>query len=130
MIAALLPALIPILGDVLKRAIPDPEAQAKAQTELTLALAQNAQKLEELGANIVKSEAEGESWLQRNWRPMTMLTFVGLIVARMLGFAAPGISEAEYLALWNIMEFGLGGYVVARSAEKIAPQVAQALRRN
>jgi hypothetical protein len=58
-----------------------------------------------------------------------MLVFVGLITARWFGWAAPELSEAEYLKLWSIVEFGLGGYVVGRSVEKIAPTVAEALRR-
>jgi len=53
-----------------------------------------------------------------------MLTFGGLIVARWLGFSAPGISEAEILKLWSIVELGLGGYVIGRSAEKIIPSIA------
>ena len=58
-----------------------------------------------------------------------MLVFVGLIVARWFGWAAPGLSEAEYLKLWSIVEFGLGGYVIGRSVEKIAPSIASAMKR-
>jgi hypothetical protein len=55
-----------------------------------------------------------------------MLTFTALIVALWLGYSAPGISEAEVLKLWDIVQLGLGGYVIGRSAEKIVPQIAQA----
>ena len=57
-----------------------------------------------------------------------MLTFGGLIVARWLGYSAPGISEAEILKLWSIVEFGLGGYIVGRSVEKVVPQITDALK--
>jgi hypothetical protein len=66
---------------------------------------------------VVKAEAQGQSWLQRTWRPITMLVFVGLIVARWLGWSAPNLGEAEVLKLWDIVEIGLGGYVIGRSAE-------------
>jgi hypothetical protein len=56
-----------------------------------------------------------------------MLTFGGLIVARWLGWSAPGISDAEVLKLWDIVQLGLGGYVIGRSAEKIAPSIAKAI---
>ncbi len=79
-------------------------------------------------ADIVKTEAASSHWLAANWRPLVMLTFCGLIVARWFGWAAPNLSEAEYLKLWSIVEFGLGGYVVGRSAEKIAGPIADALR--
>lgn len=78
-------------------------------------------------ADIVKTEAASSNWLAASWRPLTMLTFTALIVARWFGWAAPNLSEAEYLKLWDIVQFGLGGYVVGRSVEKIAPSIAEAL---
>ena len=79
-------------------------------------------------ADIVKAEAASEHWLVATWRPLLMLVFGGLIVARWFGWAAPNLSEAEYLKLWSIVEFGLGGYVVGRSVEKIAPSIADAIK--
>ena len=58
-----------------------------------------------------------------------MLTFGGLIVARWFGWAAPNLSEAEYLKLWSIVELGIGGYVIGRSAEKVFPTIAQVLKK-
>lgn len=78
-------------------------------------------------SDIVKTEAASNHWLAANWRPLLMLTFGGLIVARWFGWAAPGLSEAEYLKLWSIVEFGLGGYVVGRSVEKVAGPIADAI---
>ena len=80
-------------------------------------------------ADIVKTEAASNHWLAANWRPLLMMAFGGLIVARWFGWAAPGLSEAEYLKLWSIVEFGLGGYVVGRSVEKIAPSIAGAFNK-
>lgn len=80
-------------------------------------------------AEIVKTEAASQHWLAANWRPILMLTFGGLIVARWFGWTAPNLSEAEYLHLWDIVELGIGGYVVGRSVEKVVPAVAGALRR-
>jgi hypothetical protein len=57
-----------------------------------------------------------------------MLTFGALIVARWLGYAAPGLSETEVTKLWSIVELGIGGYVIGRSAEKILPSLADAVR--
>lgn len=129
MIQALIPVLAPILGNIIKSKFPDPAEAAKAEAELTAQLWQNAHQLNAAAADIIKTEAASSHWLASNWRPLTMLVFVGLIGARWFGFAAPGLSEAEYLKLWSIVEFGLGGYVVGRSVEKIAPAVAGALKR-
>jgi hypothetical protein len=129
MIHALIPALAPILGTFIKSKFPDPTEAAKAEAEMNAQLWANAHQLNAAAADIIKTEAESGHWLTSNWRPITMLVFVALIVARWFGWAAPGLSEAEYLKLWTIVEFGLGGYVVGRSVEKIAPTIAGALRK-
>ncbi len=80
-------------------------------------------------ADIIKTEAASSHWLAANWRPLMMLTFCALIVARWFGLAAPNLSEAEYLKLWDILQLGLGGYVIGRSVEKTVPTIADALKR-
>ncbi|BBM89349.1 hypothetical protein COTS27_01047 [Spirochaetota bacterium] len=76
-------------------------------------------------ASIIRAEAQGQSWLQRNWRPILMLGF-GFIVlsnyaiapyARMVGLELPTLVLPP--ALLNLLTVGIGGYVVGRSAEKI-----------
>ena len=129
MIQALIPVLAPILGKILDKAIPDKDAREKAQAAALSQLMEHQHEIEQVAGQIVRTEAASSHWLAANWRPLTMLTFTGLIVARWFGFAAPGLSEAEYLALWDIVEIGLGGYIVGRSAEKIVPTVAQAMKR-
>lgn len=129
MIAALIPVLAPILGQFIKSKFPDPAEAAQAEAELTAQLWQNAHQLNAAAAEIIKTEAQSGHWLAAIWRPVVMLTFAGLIVARWFGWAAPNLSEAEYLKLWSIVEFGLGGYVVGRSVEKIAPSIASAFKK-
>lgn len=122
-------SFLPIIGDVLDKVIPDPVAQADAKVKL-MELAQKGEFAEmNARADIIKAEASSESWLAQSWRPIMMLTFGALIVARWMGFAAPGISEDEILKLWSIVELGLGGYVVGRTVEKIVPQVVGALKK-
>ena len=129
MLQALIPVLAPILGKVVGNLFPDPEQKAKAEAEMLRQLMEHQAQIETAAASIIKAEAESTHWLAANWRPITMLTFLGLIVARWFGWAAPSLSEAEYIKLWSIVEFGLGGYVVGRSVEKIAPSIADALSR-
>jgi hypothetical protein len=128
MIQALVPVLAPILGKILDKAIPDTAAREQAQAAAMTQLLAHQHEIEQAAGQIIKTEAASTHWLAANWRPLTMLTFCGLIVARWFGFAAPELSEAEYLALWDIVELGLGGYVVGRSAEKIIPAAAAAMR--
>ena len=72
----------------------------------------------EAQAKIVLAEAQG-SWLQRNWRPLLMVIFAGLVVAHWFGFTASNIPESVQNSLLNIVMVGVGGYVtssVARAA--------------
>jgi hypothetical protein len=132
MLAALLPVLGPIFGQVAKSIFPNAEDELKRmemQNQIQLALINNGAALEQAAASVVKAEAESEHWLTANWRPILMLTFGALIVARWLGWTAPAISQEEYLKLWSIVEIGVGGYVIGRSVEKVAPAVASALKK-
>lgn len=129
MLQALIPALAPILGKVVGNLFPDPTERAKAEAEAMRQLMSHQAEIEQAAARIIQTEAASGHWLAANWRPIVMLVFCGLIVARWFGWAAPNLSEAEYLKLWSIVEFGLGGYVVGRSVEKIAPSIAGALRK-
>lgn len=123
MLAALLPALASILGKL----IPDPEQRAAAQLKL-LELHQGGQLAElQAAVSVIVAEASG-NWLQRSWRPLMMLTFTVLIVARWMGWTAPNLAPAEYDHLWSIVQLGIGGYVIGRSAEKVAPAIVEAVR--
>jgi hypothetical protein len=101
-----------------------PDAGEMERSKVQMALAIFAGQ-----AEIVKAEAQSQHWLAACWRPILMLTFGGLIVARWLGWSAPNISEAEILKLWEIVQFGLGGYVVGRSVEKVIPSIAGAMKK-
>ena len=82
-------------------------------------------KILEAKAKIITAEATGQSWLQRNWRPITMLTFLGLVVADSFGLLTFRLAAEA----WTLLQIGLGGYVVGRSAEKIVPQVAKVMKK-
>jgi hypothetical protein len=132
MLAALLPILGGIFGQVTKNLFPDPADELKRielENQLQLAMMQQSAALDQAAASIISDEAKGESWLQRSWRPLTMMTFVGLVVAKWLGFTAPGVSEAIELELMTLIQIGLGGYVGGRTVEKVAPVIAAALKK-
>lgn len=71
-------------------------------------------------ASVINTEAKGESWLQRNWRPITMLVFLTLIVLHYLGLLAFPIADQ----MWALLKIGIGGYIVSRGVEKTAASVA------
>ena len=116
--SAILGPVISGLFSVIDKAVEDNDQATQIKARLQeMVLTGQMREIEEAAANI-RAEAMGDSWLQRSWRPLTMLTFVSLIVAKWLGFTAPGVTEAVELALFEIIKIGLGGYVVGRSVEK------------
>ena len=76
-------------------------------------------KLLDSQSRIVEAEAKGQSWLQRNWRPITMLTFLVLVVCDSFGWLAFRLSGEA----WTLLQIGLGGYVVGRTGEKIVEKI-------
>lgn len=80
-------------------------------------------------ASIIIAEAKSESWLARSWRPLTMLSFVVLIGAFWFGLTPETVSQESIDAMFLLVQVGLGGYVVGRSAEKTAGAVATALKK-
>jgi len=76
-------------------------------------------KLLDAQGRIVEAEAKGQSWMQRNWRPITMLTFLVLVVFDCFGILKFRLSNQA----WLLLQIGLGGYVVGRTGEKIVDKI-------
>lgn len=105
------------------------EERLQAQTRIMMVQAQvMGQVLEyeksmlEAQSAVIQAEAKGESWIQRSWRPITMLTFVALVVARWLGLTVDVTQEVE-IQLMHLIQLGLGGYILGRSGEKIVKSI-------
>lgn len=128
-LAGIKDALAPV-RDIVAKVSRDPQAAAEAQA--TLLEAENALAANVLGyekavvlaaQSIIVAEAQSESWLTRNWRPLCMVWCMGLVTVT-LGMAAFGVGmPADYQELDNqlltLVTVGLGGYVVSRGGEKI-----------
>ena len=106
--------------------------EEKDSAKIQLAIAQgtldagftNAQK------DIIVAEATGHSWVQQSWRPITMLSFVFIIfwnfvlgpigtwLAAFVGGPAFPVLDLP-TGLWATINVGLGGYITARTVEKV-----------
>lgn len=82
-------------------------------------------------SSVIVAEAKGDSWLQRNWRPMLMTLF-GFIVFNnyvLYPYLSLFWEQAPVLEipgpLWGLLKIGVGGYVVGRSSEKIVDKVKE-----
>jgi hypothetical protein len=90
----------------------------KVENELLAKVIDYESQLLEGKTKIITAEATGQSWLQRSWRPITMLTFLVLVVMDSFGWLANPLADEA----WLLLQLGLGGYVAGRSAEKITKQ--------
>jgi hypothetical protein len=81
-------------------------------------------KLLDAKKTIITAEAQSQSWIARNWRPITMLTFLFLVVLDSLGLLPFRLAGEA----WTLLQIGLGGYVVGRSAEKVTNVISQGKR--
>ena len=109
-------------------------AMAKLQNDVTakqidlLSKQRNLDKqLLESQSSIITTESKREAWIARSWRPITMLTFLVIIVLHSLGVITLQNEFAD--KFMTLVQIGLGGYVIGRSAEKAAPAIAKAIGR-
>src|SRR5260370_16095695 len=117
-----------IIGKVLDKVLVDATKKAEIAAAFVQEMMAQRAALDMAAADIIKAEATSGGWLTRSWRPIVMLTFTALIVLRWLRWSAPALGEAEVLELWAIVKIGLGGYIIGRSGEKMAPAIADAVK--
>ena len=92
---------------------------AKMEHAITAKMIDYETKLLTSQTDIIKAEAQGGSWIQKSWRPITMLGFLLIVLLDSFGIAQLDADRVE--SVYGLLKIGLGGYVVGRSAEKIAP---------
>ena len=111
-------AFIPLIGSVIERLFPDPKEAANAKLKvMEMQMTGELEVLKQSGT-IITAESSSEHWLVAAWRPMVMLTFTGLIVARWFGLTTEQITPELESQLFDIIKIGIGGYVIGRSVEK------------
>jgi hypothetical protein len=111
------------VGNVIDKLFTSEEERLKAKNEIFKVLQEQQLELQKLQTEIIVTEAKG-NWLQRSWRPILMLAFGFIVIyvkfiAPLFNFPIPEL-ENEF---WNLLQLGIGGYVVGRSAEKIASKI-------
>ena len=111
------------VGNVIDKLFTSEEERLKAKNEVFKVLQEQQLELQKLQTEVILAEANG-NWMQRSWRPILMLAF-GFIVIY-VKFIAPLFSlpipplENEF---WDLLQLGIGGYVVGRSVEKVAGNI-------
>lgn len=119
MFSALLGPLIGGIFGVIDKAVEDKDQAAQIKAKLQEMVLSGQMKEIESAAQIIVAEAQGDSWLQRSWRPLLMVLFGVIIANNYLVVPLFGTPAAEIPPdMWDLLKLGVGGYVLGRSVEK------------
>jgi hypothetical protein len=124
LVAKALSAITGPLFGVIDKAVTDKDEANRLKQEIQSQLIDSENSVVKAQMQIILAEAAGESWLQRNWRPLLMIVIVAIIgnnylIAPYLG-AMFGVGLQLDLPdrLWDLMTLGVGGYVAGRTVDK------------
>ena len=112
------------VGGIIDKLSTSDDEKLNAKAKLTEIVLTSLNSLYNAQKDVLMKEMSG-NWLQKSWRPLTMLTFVTLLVLRWTGLATHDLPIELESQLMEIIKLGLGGYVIGRSAENITKSVTQ-----
>ena len=128
MLGAVAP-LAKILFNTIDKAVPDKDLQEKLKAQLQTQLLQSHTQELTAAAKIIEAEAKA-GWFASSWRPLLMYVLIFILVwnyvigpvikvftGAVISFELPG-------DVWTLLNVGLGGYVIGRSAESVARTMA------
>ena len=128
MLGAIAP-LAKILFNTIEKAVPDKDLQEKLKAELQTQLLQSHTQELKAAASIIEAEAKA-GWFASSWRPLLMYVLIFILVwnyvigpvikifmGAVITFELPG-------DVWSLLQIGLGGYVLGRSAESVTRTMA------
>lgn len=111
----LLSGLVGEITSVIRTLSVSSKEKKQIEADLIAAVARQEEALSRGQADIIRGEARG-NWLQRSWRPVVMLVFAAIVLIGTF-FDLSILSDTS--RFWDLLEIGIGGYVIGRSAEKI-----------
>lgn len=103
------------IGNIVDRLSVSSREKQKIQEEIQSLVYRYRSELVREQSAAVGDETRG-NWLQRSWRPIVMPVFTLLVVLGVFT-GAPLLSDNS--RFWDLLEIGVGGYVIGRSGEQI-----------
>jgi len=113
------------VSNVIGKFIEDKDQANELESALKNHLLEQETKFVSYQRDNISAEINSESCLARNWRPIMMLAFVGIIVNNYMLipylklFGVPFVEMAIPDPMWSLLKLGVSGYVVGRSGEKM-----------
>ena len=117
--------IIPSIGKSIQKFVPDKDLAAQLTHDIESKLVNLQSDVIQAKASIIVAVAQGQSTIQRTWRPITMLTFVAIIAnnyiivpyAVSFGLSVPMLDIPP--GMWGLLTVGIGGYIGGRTYEKV-----------
>ena len=116
------------VGKIVDDVVTTKEEKEVLKNQLYQAMMETTLRSQAIQAGIVTKEAGG-NWFQRTWRPLVMLSFAFIVVFQFFLYPvarsfSPDLPELPEMGadFWALLQLGIGGYVIGRTAEKIIPQ--------
>lgn len=121
---------VPVIGKlfgqlfgIIDQVVEDKDQAARLKHDLEMQMVEKdfsfIEKEIEARAAVVAAEAQGASWLQRNWRPLLMLTFTYVIAHNYIVSPLCSLPRLELPPdMWELLKLGMGGYIIGRTVEK------------
>ena len=116
--------LVSEIGGIIDSLTLSSKEKMQLRASLTEALSRFEADLQKEQSSVIRSESQG-NWLQRSWRPLVMLTFSAVVL---LGIFTPLPLPDDGSRFWDLLEIGLGGYVIGRSCESVSLELGKRVK--
>jgi hypothetical protein len=121
--------LAKILFSTIEKSVPDKDLQEKLKAQLQTQILQSHSEELTAASRVIEAEAKA-GWFSASWRPLLMYVLIFILVWNYI--LGPVIKFFFHAAItidlpgdvWTLLQIGLGGYVVGRSAESVARTMA------
>ena len=116
--------ILRVIDNVVDKAVVDKNKRLELKSGLKKQILAHTEKIIDAQKEIILAEAKG-GWMQRNWRPILMLSLVAILINNYILFpylasVTDAVKVLEFPAgFWALINLGIGGYVGARTVEKI-----------
>ena len=117
--------------DLVGQFVEDKDKANELETAIKNKLIGLEQEVVKAQRDTIVAEANSQSFIARNWRPIMMLTFVFIIANNYILFPYVQLFGGTALeleipdAMWGLLKIGVGGYVMGRSGEKMVESYAK-----
>ena len=118
------PGMISSVTGLASKFIADKDLKEKLESAIKEKMLEHEVQFVSYQRDIITAEAKSQSSLARNWRPITMLVFVLIILNNYLIypyiqlFGGTAVQLPIPPDMWDLLKLGIGGYIAGRSVEK------------